>query len=159
MQLTQHSLAELLDYHYGKRELVYEFLESLPPEAFVKHMNVGWASMRGTLLHCLLTEEYWVQHGLRHLPHHDVAFEEYPTVGSVRHMAAEVRQRTQAYLATLAEEDLKRPEELCYSSGTRVEFTAAKALMHVILHDAHHRGQVMALARQLGYEPPEIDLM
>lgn len=159
MQLTQHSLKELLDYHYGKRELVYDFLETLPPEAFVKPMHVGWSNMRSTLVHCLLAEEFWVQHGLRHLPHQGVEFADYPDVASVRRLAAEVRQRTEAYLATLAEQDLGRPEALCYSSGAKVEFTPAKALMHVILHDAHHRGQVVALARQLGYEPPEIDLM
>ncbi|MDF2631050.1 MAG: hypothetical protein K0R39_4881 [Symbiobacteriaceae bacterium] len=159
MQLTQQTLTELLDFHYGKRELVYDFLATLPAEAFVKPMSVGWSNMRTTLVHCLLAEEYWVQHGLRHLPHLDVAFTDYPDVASVRQLAAEVRQRTEAYLATLAESDLDRPEELRYSSGAKVEFTAAKALMHVMLHDAHHRGQVLALARQMGYEPPEIDLM
>jgi len=159
MQLTQQTLEELLAYHYGKRELVYDFLESLPPEAFVKPMQVGWSNMRTTLVHCLLTEEYWVQHGLRRLPHLDVAFTDYPTVASVRRMAAEVRQRTEAYLSALSLADLDQPAELRYSNGARVEFTPAKALMHVILHDAHHRGQVLALARQLGYEPPEIDLM
>ncbi len=34
-----------------------------------------------------------------------------------------------------------------------------ESFLHVITHDTHHRAQAQAAARQLGYEPPELDLM
>ena len=70
-----------------------------------------------------------------------------------------MREETEIYLATLSEADLAREAAITYSDGSETRFTIAKALMHVILHDAHHRGQASTLARQLGYEPPDIDLM
>ena len=38
-------------------------------------------------------------------------------------------------------------------------FTVGKALLHFLTHEIHHRGQVIAMYRQLGHEPPEVDLI
>ncbi|MHA1957884.1 MAG: DinB family protein [Candidatus Thorarchaeota archaeon] len=40
-----------------------------------------------------------------------------------------------------------------------VSFTVAKALVHMATHETHHRGLVIGLIRQLGYEPPDVDML
>nr|WP_242021046.1 DinB family protein [Cytobacillus oceanisediminis] len=31
--------------------------------------------------------------------------------------------------------------------------------MHTVTHEYHHKGQIMAMSRQLGYEPPNTDVL
>jgi len=150
---------ELLAYHYDRRNRVYEFLQTLPAAAFTKPLNVGWRDLRGTLIHCLEAEEFWIQHAVLHRARPDFDPAACPDVAAVKRLADEVRARTEAYVAGLTDADMGQEHLVRYSSGTEVRFTTAKLFLHVITHDAHHRGQVVALARQLGCEPPEIDLM
>jgi uncharacterized damage-inducible protein DinB len=37
--------------------------------------------------------------------------------------------------------------------------TAGKLLMHTITHEFHHKGQIVSMARQMGYEPPDTDVL
>ncbi len=37
--------------------------------------------------------------------------------------------------------------------------TAAQVFTHVITHEFHHKGQVLMLARTLGYTPPDTDII
>lgn len=43
--------------------------------------------------------------------------------------------------------------------GEPISMTPSKLLMHTITHEFHHKGQVMAMARQMGYEPPNTDVL
>lgn len=37
--------------------------------------------------------------------------------------------------------------------------TPRKLFMHTVTHEYHHKGQIMAMDRQLGYEPPNTDVL
>ena len=159
MILPKQALRVLLDYHYSRRERVYDFLETIKPEEFTRRQETGWGSIRNALVHSLEAEEFWVQHGIQKQSRPDFDFDAYPDVASLRRLAAEVRERTETFFAALTEADLAGEASITFSSGAGTSFTVAKALTHIILHDTHHRGQVWALVRGMGYEPPEIDLM
>jgi uncharacterized damage-inducible protein DinB len=122
-------------------------------------MNVGWSSIRNTLVHCLNCEVFWVQHRLQKQAPPAIEPEKYPDVASLAREAAEVRSRTASFVAGLTDEDLGREESAILSSGATARFTVSKVFLHVITHETHHQGQVVALARQLGYEPVELDLL
>nr|WP_263326983.1 DinB family protein [Neobacillus sp. Marseille-Q6967] len=40
-----------------------------------------------------------------------------------------------------------------------VTFTPGKLLMHTITHEFHHKGQIVAMVRQMGYVPPNTDIL
>jgi len=42
--------------------------------------------------------------------------------------------------------------------GIAYEIAAGKAVLHLVNHNTLHRGQVMAMIRQLGIAPPPTDL-
>lgn len=39
-----------------------------------------------------------------------------------------------------------------------VTFTPGKLLMHTITHEFHHKGQIVVMLRQMGYDPPNTDV-
>jgi uncharacterized damage-inducible protein DinB len=160
VQVSPETLRELLYYHYDRREQVYDFLAKMKPEDFIRPMNSGWESIRETLIHCLDAERFWREHriqgGERPSP---FPAAECPDVAAVRALAAQVRGQTQAFVDTLTADDLARETTVTDSSGTTFRFSVAKAFLQIITHDTHHRGQVLLLARQLGYVQHDIDLL
>jgi uncharacterized damage-inducible protein DinB len=65
---------------------------------------------------------------------------------------------TRDYLGTLNESRLAYVISVQWPIGT-VSFTVGKALLHLASHEVHHRGQIVALIRLLGYEPPVFDMI
>ncbi|MDB4895187.1 MAG: hypothetical protein JWN15_1449 [Firmicutes bacterium] len=89
MRLPLDTFNELMAYHYDRREWLYRFLAEITPEKFVRPMNVGWTSIRNTLVHCLDCDDFWVQHRL--LKKAPPVFEplQYPDAASVARAAGE----------------------------------------------------------------------
>ncbi|MEH6996494.1 DinB family protein, partial [Neobacillus drentensis] len=40
-----------------------------------------------------------------------------------------------------------------------LSITPRKLLLHTITHECHHKGQIVAMLRQMGYEPPNTDVL
>jgi uncharacterized damage-inducible protein DinB len=117
----------------------------------------GHASVYGQLIHILNCEEYWI-HVLQNRTFADANEDAYPTVEALRSAAGRVRAATQNYVRTLSEEQLNttlatRPVD--WGGELR---SPAFILLHVITHAFHHKGQIVAMLRILGYPAPDTDL-
>lgn len=160
MLISRATLNELLAYHYDRRDRVLQFLaDTVTLEELVRDLKAGWSSMRNTMVHSMEAEVFWVRYAMQQGGRPDWDFAAYPDVAALKELAASVRTATEQFVAPLTDADLARDAVITYSSGATFSFSLAKGFLHIITHDTHHRGQVMLLARQLGYEPPEIDLM
>jgi uncharacterized damage-inducible protein DinB len=62
-------------------------------------------------------------------------------------------------LANLAEGDAARVVSYANTKGQRFESTLGEILLQVVLHGAHHRGQIAAELRALGHEPAVTDFI
>jgi uncharacterized damage-inducible protein DinB len=40
-----------------------------------------------------------------------------------------------------------------------MSFTVGKALIHMATHETHHRGLIVGLIRQMGLEPPDVNML
>lgn len=150
---------DLFDYHHRARQQTLETVSRLSAEEFLRDQGVGWRSIRNTILHGLFAEAYWIEHVLSGDPRPSWSPESVPDVPSLARLAEQVRERSQKWLAAVTEKQLGEEQTWTFSSGATIKFTIAKVLLHVVIHESHHRGQVMALVRQMGYEPPEVDLL
>lgn len=159
MYLPLQTVRQLLEIHYDRRHRLYDYLEQLSAEELDRDLKVGWKSIRNLLLHSIEAEEFWVQYGIQKGARPDFDFDRYADLESIRNLSEEVRSRTEAFIFGLTDGEMARSCEITFSSGTRVEFTLSKAILHFITHDWHHRGQVLALTRQMGHTPPDLDLI
>ena len=62
------------------------------------------------------------------------------------------------YLSGLSDSQLNSETELHFSDGDMAVRTPALVLHHVLTHAFHHKGQVVAMCRLLGYPAPDTDL-
>lgn len=44
-------------------------------------------------------------------------------------------------------------------SGDEISITPMKLLIHTITHEYHHKGQIVSMARHMGYVPPNTDVL
>lgn len=75
---------------------------------------------------------------------------------------AEAERTAEAYAALLSGLDaagLARAARYRTSRGVEHATPIGDLLSHVVLHGAHHRGQIAALLREAGVEPPVVDFI
>jgi uncharacterized damage-inducible protein DinB len=159
VRVTPETVADLVAFHFERRDAVYDFLERLSVEELRRSVNLPWRSILGVLLHCLESEDFWVQHALQDLPWPRYEPNIFANLPAVRHVAASVTESTKTYSQGLTAAKMAEPVEVTFVSGGKVTTTPGEVLVHVVTHAIYHRGQVMAAAAQMGYEPPDLGLL
>src|SRR5437016_13494286 len=138
--------------------LLLGHVATVPDDLHYKQISgFGHPSIWKQLVHILTCEEGWI-HDLE-----DKAFagwheEDCPTMADLLVAKQRIRQATRTYVGGLTEEQLNvtlvnRP--LDWGGELR---SPAFILLHVITHAFHHKGQVVAMLRILGYPAPDTDL-
>lgn len=134
-------------YHAWATAALAEALQQAPAEAALR-----------PFAHALTADRVWLLR-LRGEPTDGVAL--WPTLdgASCAALARRNADAYAAYLAPLAPDALERPVAYQTSQGAPHQTAVGDVLDHVLLHAAHHRGQVNAALRAAGAEPPPLDLI
>jgi len=102
-------------------------------------------------------EKYWISvlsdEEFERIDHND--FRDIP---SIRSAWCEIEDRTDEFMLNLKDEELVHVRNITWKEGTE-SFTIAKALIHMATHETHHRGLLVGLARQLGLETPDVNML
>lgn len=154
---TKSGILELHAVTHERLELLIRHVGTLPQELHNKPIEgFGHSTIWKQLVHILTCEEGWV-HDLQSLPFEGWFEKDVPTIATMQAARQRVSEETRKYLNSLSEEQLNttlasRPE------GWGGELRSpAFILLHVITHAFHHKGQVVAMARILGYPAPDTD--
>ncbi|MHB8928252.1 MAG: DinB family protein [Bacillota bacterium] len=153
------AIRTLYAYDEDVRKKLFEAVAALPEEEYRRNLGTGHRAVSGTLWHMAGAEDYWIGRVLTGKGPMLPDVERVPLPAELQKLWAGLVARTRQYIASLAEADLARDIEWHWSSGQTVHFTVGQALLHLTTHEIHHRGQIMAMIRLLGHEPPEVDLI
>jgi uncharacterized damage-inducible protein DinB len=155
---NRDGIIELHTLMHERMDLLLRHVATVPSDLWGKQIpGFGHATVWRQLVHILTCEEGWV-HDLQNRPFAGWAEEDCPTMPTLQAAQARIQKATQAYLGdhretqlntTLAERPVDWGGEL--RSPTFI-------LLHVITHAFHHKGQVVAMLRILGYPAPDTDL-
>ena len=158
--MTARDLEALLDYSYWANERIFQVASRLSPEEFTRPVGPGYGSVRSTMLHVLSAEWGWLGRcggGPERGPRLDPV--DYPTLDILVARWLAVESSMRAFLGELRDDDLMREVRYPGADGTPCSMRIGELLHHTANHAVHHRGQVLLFLRQLGYTPPEIDLI
>lgn len=144
-----------LDYSFWATSKLLDAASRLSPEQLNRDLQVSHISLLGTLQHIYYADRIW----LARLEGRQIDFAD-PAPGPHLEQLKEdwppVLQALQAYVD--AEPDMSRDLTAQRLNGDRFTISRWKVILHVVNHATMHRGQVMAMLRQLGYVPPATDL-
>ena len=157
MAFTKDGIRELHGAMHGSLDVVLDHIAGIPMEALRNDVaGFGYGSVVKQLAHILSTESGWVCR-LQSAPTRLWAAESFGSVEDFRSVKRTVMGTTLAYLDSLSEGQLNtemwRPDE--WAGPARAP---AFILLHIVTHAFHHKGQVVAMLRLLGYPAPDTDM-
>ncbi|MCM3627677.1 DinB family protein [Paenibacillus glycanilyticus] len=157
-------MLKLLQQQYNwirsARQDMLAFLEELPLQ--ILHQPVpqfGRGTIIRTHLHVVDCYRYWLESfAFRRLNDHwDVSVHETADVKFVHKRFAEVDELVQRFLYEFDDRWSEPIEQDQSWQGYLKEPTPLLLLTHTESHEFHHRGQIVTMARHLGYPPPADD--
>jgi len=155
---SKDGILELHAATHERLDLLLRHVATVPGELSHKPIaGFGHASIWKQLVHILTCEEGWV-HDLQNKDFAGWYEDDCPTMALLLAAKERMRQATRTYVVALTEEQLNttlatRPVD--WGGELR---SPAFILLHVITHAFHHKGQVVAMLRILGYPAPDTDL-
>ena len=153
------TLNELFDFNYWARDRQLQTCASLTGEQFLRPLGNSFPSLRDTLSHLLAVEWLWLERWRGQSPRTLLAPEEFPTLAALSQRWQTVEREMREYVAGLTEEALERPMTCVSTRGQEWTYELWRMMVHLLHHQTYHRGQVTALFRQLGVQPPKVDFL
>lgn len=155
---TKTCIIELHAATHERLDLLLDHVATVPGDLLCQPISgFGHPSVWKQFVHIFTCEEGWV-HDLQNQVFSGWHEGDCPTIAALSAAKGRVREATLTYLSTLSEEQLNtilvtRPMD--WGGELR---SPAFILMHVITHAFHHKGQIVAMLRILGYPVPDTDL-
>jgi uncharacterized damage-inducible protein DinB len=142
---------------WASRKLV-DGAGTLTPEERMRPMNVSHESLQRTLGHIYYADLIWyIRLVDSSFPSPD--WDALPSMDSLTSDWPVLQRKWEAWADSLAGSDLDRVVQYKLRNGSPGETPAWQIVVHVVNHATLHRGQVVALLRQLGATPPATDIL
>jgi uncharacterized damage-inducible protein DinB len=158
MLFTKDGIRAFHSWTHDRIDQLIEHAAGIPPELFVAPLpGFARATVRDQLLHVLSCESNWVR-ALQHLPATDWQPEDFCTALLFRDARLHVMAETREYLDRLNDEQLNATLDRVPKEWVGPPRSAAFILHHIFTHAFHHKEQIVAMFRILGYPAPDTDL-
>lgn len=149
-------LFKLFRFNYYLRRQLLDMMERLSLEELFREALPGVPSVFRLMADMVQAEIYWVQGVIEEQPLEDAEswYQRVRDLPSLKTEAARAAEETLRLLDAVDEEGLLRAERGDPRPGGAVVATVEEILMHVLLHEAHYRGQLALVLQALGVQPP-----
>ena len=156
--MTADEVRTHIDYTgWASRKLLDAALK-LAPEQLSRDMSISHHSILETLAHIHFGDRVWFSRMV------DPSIEVYRTDNllppdRLAQEWAAIQKRWEEWAGGLTDADVARVVSYTNPKGQPEKMPVGKIVLHVVNHGTLHRGQVMAMLRQLGIRPPATDLI
>ncbi len=136
------------------------YCASLPAEVYTAERgDLGWGSIKNVHVHIADCYRFWLAATAQGLRTERFEAADYPDAAGVARLFSQVDDLVAQFCGAFAGEAFGRALALKVRwQATPFVATPLWLLTHVITHEFHHKGQMVAWGRLLGYPPPETDL-
>jgi uncharacterized damage-inducible protein DinB len=154
------TVRDLLLYMLWADRLILAAVRQVPPADLNREAGVSFGSLLGTMAHMLASQRLWLSRFLGNPLGRIPSRDETPDLPSWIAEWEETASQIEAFVAGLSDDQLASP--LTWKSipdGEEHTLPLWQPVVHLVNHNTYHRGQVVSLLRQMGYEPPGTDLV
>jgi uncharacterized damage-inducible protein DinB len=159
LRLGSHMTAsDLVRYNHAVRELYLDALSKLPWAEVAAPKGLSFDSARNVFIHMTLVEDRWINYVIpnRFSEWKDSDFEKFQNIESLRHYANQTKISTEKFLKNLTPQDLNRKITIPWGNKPDSQITLETALVHMVIEDMIHCGELSALLWQMGQEAPYV---
>lgn len=157
--LSLEKINELFGYNYWARDRQLQVCENLSPDQLKSPIGGSFSSLHNTLVHLVVVEWLWRERWRGRTPHPIPRVSDFPSLADIIERWNNEEIKMKSYLASLTENDLENLITCQSTRGDKWTYPLWQMMMHLLNHQSFHRGQVTFYFRQLGLQPPSVDLM
>lgn len=153
--MTAYEIQELIRYSGWATGKVLEAASALPSEDLTRDVGVSHKSIFKTLAHVYWADLAWHTR----VVNPNEAMHEPETLSELKLRWTQLQRAWEEWADEL--DDTSAQVNIAFKSsyGGEFENPVWELVYHVVNHGTLHRGQVMAMIRQLGIEPPHTDFI
>jgi uncharacterized damage-inducible protein DinB len=156
--MTKTDIVELFEYNQWAKTRLMTSLEAMKHEDIGKDLHSSHGGILGTLLHMVNAESVWTSR-LRGEEPRPINSEEVKNLGDLKTKWDELDKKLSVLISDYSDGDLLSEFEYQDSKGKKYLQPRIWAFNQLFNHFTYHRGQVVAMQRQLGYKPANTDLI
>lgn len=151
------------DYLVLARQRVFDWVRPRSTEEYSREFQIGPGSLAKTLTHMLISEWYYVLRLTEDVvpPRGEwpIRDEKPPAFGDLEAAWVEQAARTRAAIAGVRDWTAELEYEVTDDSGKRLVIGASRGdiFTQLVLHEVHHRAQVMNMLKRLGVAAEDLD--
>jgi uncharacterized damage-inducible protein DinB len=157
--LDKDDADRLFAYTVWANHRVLRAAATLDPDDFRRDLKSSHGGVRGTLAHMMAAEWLWLERWKGVNPTRMADEGEFPDVVALRDRWAAIEEHRRSWLEALRPEALAQTVHYRDLKGNEWDQPLWQLVQHVANHGSYHRGQVVALLRQLGAKPLPTDLL
>ncbi|SDM58299.1 DinB family protein [Sediminibacillus halophilus] len=142
------------------RENLLSFCEQLATEDYTRELNgFGWGSIRTLHVHVADCYQAWLAHFALKKDRDRVKPETIQNVAEMREQFSLVDQLVDEFLDSYHKDFSQQITGFVPWQAGEERLSVLWLFTHTITHEFHHKGQIVTMARQLGYTPVDTDLL
>ena len=147
--LQKPDLGRLLEYTVWANHRVLRACATLPVDEYKRDLGSSHGGVRGTLTHIMGAEWIWLERFKGVSPPRSLDEAEFADVMALRERWRAIEEHRAAWFGSLPEGAVSQVIAYKNLAGVANEAPLWQLLQHVVNHSTYHRGQVIALLRQL----------
>ena len=159
MSVSAAAARDLLLYMLWADRTTLRAVREVRPDDLRRDAGISYGSLLGTMAHMLGSQRRWLGRFSGHAPAHMPTLEDFPDLLSWITAWEETASQIEAFLAALTDEQLAAPLTWIGTEGETSTCPLWQPVVHLVNHTSYHRGQIVSLLRQMGYQPPTTDLI
>ena len=152
-------IKELFTYNHTVRQsYLDEFQKEIPWQEMIRNHDTAWLSLKDTLLHMIWVEDTWINYSIRDLedPNRPFNYSKYQTWNSIIEYNSRIVSKVDEYLSNIKMSDLDKKVCRTNNDGIRRMSKIKDVLIHVMIEEIHHRGEMIAILWQMNMQPPDM---
>ncbi len=156
--MTLQEVKNLHAYNAWANNRIFENVETLPADQYMKDMKSSHGGIHGTLTHIVGAEKVWLERFADNAqPFLKAA--EIPNPEALKNIWEKNGFETAKWLSMMSDKKLNETFEMKTLKGDVYKHIYWQAFQHLVNHSSYHRGQIITMLRQIDAKPVSTDLI
>lgn len=158
--MDKTDLLFLFDYSVWANQKLSKAAAQLTPEQFTAPHRTTYGSLRGILVHMLVSHQVWLSRCRKgRLPADLPAHAEFPDFTSLEKRLQAEQIAWRSYLETMVEADVQRGVVYTTSRGDTFNNSVWQIVVHLVNHTTQHRSEAAEVLTEYGCSPGDLDVV
>ncbi|MFH0897723.1 MAG: DinB family protein [Candidatus Bathyarchaeota archaeon] len=150
------NVVKLIQYTHAARRRYLKAFGELSWDEVVKDRGASYPSVRDIFLHALDVEDRFINYIIPGKTEKWASqdYGKFTNTRQIEERMDEVEKKVDEYLATLTEHELNRKIAIPWRKDPPLHLRAEDMLVNIVIEDASHMGELIALMWQFDKQPP-----